>query len=158
MKKLNNKGFSLVELIIVIAIMAILVGVMAPSLMKYIEKSRYSSDVQTIDNAYSALKYAMADEGAYQAALGNAALTGASGVDFATILAGSDKLSTEVKDVFGASTYTFKSKAFAAGSGTQSAIMVKMDANGEFVITVTSKDSKYDSVSLPKGTTSGATP
>ncbi|HAL02696.1 MAG TPA: hypothetical protein DCP07_05005, partial [Lachnospiraceae bacterium] len=34
----NNKGFSLVELIIVIAIMAILVGVMAPQLIKYIEK------------------------------------------------------------------------------------------------------------------------
>ncbi|MBR3517707.1 MAG: prepilin-type N-terminal cleavage/methylation domain-containing protein, partial [Lachnospiraceae bacterium] len=29
----NNKGFSLVELIIVIAIMAILVGVMAPQLI-----------------------------------------------------------------------------------------------------------------------------
>ncbi|MBO6205612.1 MAG: prepilin-type N-terminal cleavage/methylation domain-containing protein, partial [Lachnospiraceae bacterium] len=36
----NNKGFSLVELIIVIAIMAILVGVMAPQLIKYIEKSK----------------------------------------------------------------------------------------------------------------------
>ena len=30
MKKTNNKGFSLVELIIVIAIMAILIGVLAP--------------------------------------------------------------------------------------------------------------------------------
>ena len=36
----NNKGFSLVELIIVIAIMAILVGVIAPQLILYIEKSR----------------------------------------------------------------------------------------------------------------------
>ena len=44
MKKTNNKGFSLVELIIVIAIMAILVGVLAPQYMKYVEKSRISAD------------------------------------------------------------------------------------------------------------------
>lgn len=34
--KRNNKGFSLVELIIVIAIMAILAGVLAPQFVKYI--------------------------------------------------------------------------------------------------------------------------
>ena len=32
-KKLGNKGFSLVELIVVIAIMAVLVGVLAPTLI-----------------------------------------------------------------------------------------------------------------------------
>lgn len=43
----NNKGFSLVELIIVIAIMAILSAALAPQLMKYIEKARVSADAQT---------------------------------------------------------------------------------------------------------------
>lgn len=42
-RKLNNKGFSLVELIIAIAIMAILAGVLAPGLLKYIEKSRIAT-------------------------------------------------------------------------------------------------------------------
>lgn len=46
-RKMNNKGFSLVELIIVIAIMAILVVVLAPQYLKYVEKSRVSSDAQT---------------------------------------------------------------------------------------------------------------
>ncbi len=47
-KKMNNKGFSLVELIIVIAIMAILVGVLAPQFIKYIESSRQSTDIDTV--------------------------------------------------------------------------------------------------------------
>lgn len=45
-KKLNNKGFSLVELIIVIAIMAVLVGVLAPQYLGWVEESRVSSDIQ----------------------------------------------------------------------------------------------------------------
>ncbi|NLP34751.1 MAG: prepilin-type N-terminal cleavage/methylation domain-containing protein, partial [Clostridiales bacterium] len=36
-KVLNNKGFSLVELIVVIAIMAVLAGVAAPQVIKYID-------------------------------------------------------------------------------------------------------------------------
>ena len=57
----NNKGFSLVELIIVIAIMAILVGVMAPQLIKYIEKTNVSSDVQLCDTIREAVQTAMMD-------------------------------------------------------------------------------------------------
>ena len=45
-KSLNNKGFSLVELIIVVAIMAVLVGVLAPTYLGYVEKSKKSTDVQ----------------------------------------------------------------------------------------------------------------
>lgn len=57
----NNKGFSLVELIIVIAIMAILVGVMAPQLIKYIEKTNVSSDTQLCDTVKSAVTTAVMD-------------------------------------------------------------------------------------------------
>lgn len=57
----NHKGFSLVELIIVIAIMAILVGVMAPQLIKYIEKSNVSADTQLLDAIYDAVVYASVD-------------------------------------------------------------------------------------------------
>lgn len=57
----NNKGFSLVELIIVIAIMAILVGVIAPQLIKYIEKSRQSADIQLCDTVKTAIVTATSD-------------------------------------------------------------------------------------------------
>ena len=43
-KRLGNKGFSLVELIVVIAIMAVLVGVLAPTLIKNVENSRKSKE------------------------------------------------------------------------------------------------------------------
>ena len=58
-KQKNNKGFSLVELIVVIAIMAVLVGVLAPQLIKYVEKSREATDIQTCDNIATALKTIM---------------------------------------------------------------------------------------------------
>ena len=46
-RKIGNKGFSLVELIIVIAIMAVLVAILAPQYLKYVEKSRVSADMTT---------------------------------------------------------------------------------------------------------------
>lgn len=60
MKK-NNKGFSLVELIIVIAIMAILAGALAPALIKYINKSRRSTDVQNADSLRTAIQTALSN-------------------------------------------------------------------------------------------------
>lgn len=51
-KKTDNKGFSLVELIIVIAIMAILVGVVGTQVIPYLNRSREAKDLQIL-SAYS---------------------------------------------------------------------------------------------------------
>jgi len=60
MKK-DNKGFSLVELIIVIAIMAVLVGVLAPQFIKYVEQSRRSRDITTAQEIREAVLADIAD-------------------------------------------------------------------------------------------------
>ncbi len=65
MKKTNNKGFSLVELIIVIAIMAILAGAIAPALIRYIDKSRKSNDVSSCKTIKTAVETALGNEDVY---------------------------------------------------------------------------------------------
>lgn len=54
--KNNKKGFSLIELIIVIAIMVALIAVMAPSFVKYVQKSRDTALTTAAEDYYSAVK------------------------------------------------------------------------------------------------------
>lgn len=55
-KKLNDKGFSMVEIIIVIAIIAILATVVAPQYFKHLESARETTDVDAYRNIVSALQ------------------------------------------------------------------------------------------------------
>lgn len=65
MKKMNNKGFSLVELIIVIAIMAVLMGVLAPQFLKYVESSRKQKDESAAEEIRNAIEIACSVEKIY---------------------------------------------------------------------------------------------
>ena len=57
--KKDNKGFSLIELIIVVAIMATLIAILTPQLLKYVERSREARDRTNIDSVYRAFQLAV---------------------------------------------------------------------------------------------------
>jgi len=78
--KTNNKGFSLVELIVVMAIMAILAVTLAPRLTHYIDKARQSNDREAVNTIYTAVKLALFDKAIYDEAI----LPAISTVDIAT--------------------------------------------------------------------------
>lgn len=63
--KKNNKGFSLVELIVVVLIMAIIAVALAPQVMKWVNESRKSADASTYDSVVAAAQDALADEEAW---------------------------------------------------------------------------------------------
>lgn len=59
--KKNNKGFSLVELIVVILIMAIIAVALAPQVMKWVDESKISTDNNNAANLKSSIDAAVAD-------------------------------------------------------------------------------------------------
>ena len=61
-QKKNNKGFSLVELIVVVAIMAVLLGVLVPTLVRNVEKSKKQKDINNLSEVRNAIQLAMATE------------------------------------------------------------------------------------------------
>jgi prepilin-type N-terminal cleavage/methylation domain-containing protein len=67
LKKKNNKGFSLVELIVVVMIMAILAVALAPQVMKWVGNSRVAADVNTYEAMVSSVQLALAKESVYTA-------------------------------------------------------------------------------------------
>ena len=53
MKKNNNKGFTLAELLIVVAIIAVLVAIAIPVFTSQLEKSREATDIANVRSAYA---------------------------------------------------------------------------------------------------------
>ena len=141
MKKTNNKGFSLVELIIVIAIMAILIGVLAPQYIKYVEKSRVSADKDLLDSIYNACTTAASDPEITVSTL--AGDGDATTFDSAVM----DTLGQGLSGSGSAVTAKLKSK-IGRGDGD---IHVDVDANGNYTVYVGTKGDATDGITVGAG-------
>lgn len=116
--KKNNKGFSLVELIIVIAIMVALVAVLAPQFTKYVEKSRLAVDTSAVDDMLNSAKTIAVDPDTYDAAANGFVLTwtGSDGKVAATVGGNANTtLQTAVDELIGT---TVKAQSKDMKSGT----------------------------------------
>ncbi|MGN0431669.1 MAG: type II secretion system protein [Lachnospiraceae bacterium] len=134
MKK-NNKGFSLVELIIVIAIMAVLIGILAPQYLKFVERSKKSTDCQNVDAIVSALEVYSVDtsvaSGDVLASSGKITLTTTSTAVGTTNATGN---ADKALAAAGIDTLQLKSTKW---SETTIEINFSIDANGNVTVTCT---------------------
>lgn len=60
----KNEGFTLVELIIVVAIMGVLIAILAPVYARHVEKSRETVDIANVRSAYAEIMAEVMDEDA----------------------------------------------------------------------------------------------
>ena len=116
MKKMNKKGFTLAELLIVVAIIAVLVAVAIPVFSNQLEKSKEATDMANIRAAYAEVTSAWLDD--------NAEHTASVPLKSKT----SDWKSDADAEVAGVKAQTI------IGTGTKTAIEVKITTEGAVTI------------------------
>ena len=151
----NNKGFSLVELIIVVAIMAVLMGILAPQYIRYVEKTRIRADDSIISDIDKSCQATLADEKYYADAGATVVVTVSNqGAITQTGLAttGAAFIAEVNTSVYGQATSLnkFKSKAYANGGATTLTYAFNSTLyTWQATIANSIADSKYYTVATP---------
>lgn len=133
-EKMNDKGFSLVELIIVIAIMAVLVVVLAPQYLKYVERARNSTDTSNATSIVTALQVYAADPDVEEPFTAEESFTitvSKTGTTFGT--GGNNRVAGDALDSAAISTEDLKCKS--KSKWTQYVISGTVNKNGEIKFT-----------------------
>ena len=127
MKK-NNKGFTLAELLIVVAIIAVLVAIAIPVFTSQLEKSREATDVANVRSAYADVMVRYLADGNKSANMNVSARQGVA--DWQTSPA--PVLTTQINGSESSITIP------AVVSGGNYHVAISEDASGNAVVTVTS--------------------
>ena len=132
----KNKGFSLVELIVVVAIMAVLVGILAPAYLSYVEKTRRGADEDMAEEVRHSIEVATAEICVYDEVKNGASFSFANNNVIANqIGTNCPNLKDSMTDVYTTKAFALKSKKYggstytvtvtaATGSGTGAALTV----------------------------------
>lgn len=68
-EELNKKGFSMVEIIVIIAIMIVLLAILTPSILRYVENSRMQKDESAMDEVCNGFLLALSDAETFDEAI-----------------------------------------------------------------------------------------
>jgi prepilin-type N-terminal cleavage/methylation domain-containing protein len=157
--KKSNKGFTLVELVVVIVILAILIGVSVAGYSKYIGQSKINTDVQNAEIIRSAVVNAQAETGVYEVLKSMSSNAEAFKITVNntgyTIEATDNAFKTAILEqlqVTSDTGTTFKTQT----SECSFEVLAKIPAtpNGSVVVTVTGTGAAYAGTSLGGGATS----
>lgn len=145
MKK-NNKGFSLVELIVVIAIMAVLMVILAPAMLRYVEKTRVQKDESAISEVANAAELALGEETIYSSIPAGTTSIQLTITDGAAIVDSvGNVVSDDVQKTVGQS-ISFASKTYKA-YGTVYVVLKFNDTKQAFVVAKTSAGKPFSHTS-----------
>ena len=134
--KKDNKGFTLVELIVVIAILGVLMAVLVPQYIQYVEKSRIGTDESYIGEVAHTMELAAAGSEKLYGKEVTVTLTAKTGV-IGTITGDvDDTMKTALGEVYPSQpAQVFKSKEYSASDGGHnSAIVLTLTTSGKVTI------------------------
>lgn len=114
----KNKGFSLVELIVVVAIMAVLVGILAPAYLSYVEKTRRGTDENAAEELRHTVEISAAEIDVYDELKAGGTITFGNGNAITSFTAGgcittTNKFQEAINDIYYGKNFVTKSKKYA---------------------------------------------
>ena len=135
----KNKGFSLVELIVVVAIMAVLVGILAPAYLSYVEKTRRGTDENMAEEVRHTVEIATADICVYDEVVNSSSysLVFVNGQSIKGKAPSGSKMEEALDDVYGSKNFDVKSKKYKAKQNYTVSVTSSSSSNTGTALSVT---------------------